>query len=68
MIDNFQISLKAARVNAGYTQEEAAKGLGVGVGTYIKWEADPSRISALKQRDISLLFGIPIDYINFLPN
>lgn len=34
----FQISLAAARVNAGYTQAEAAKRLGVDRLTLVKWE------------------------------
>lgn len=33
-----QYSLRAIRVNRGYTQEEAAKGIGVCVETLIKYE------------------------------
>lgn len=64
----FQISLRAARVNAGLTQEEAADRLDINVNTYMKWEKNPGLISALYQRDISETFNIPIDNINFLPD
>lgn len=32
------LSLRAARVNAGYTQKRAAELIGVNVSTLIKWE------------------------------
>lgn len=64
----FQISLKAARVNARLTQQEAAKSLGISVPTYIAWEKNPENISALKQRQLTELFRLPIDAINFLPS
>lgn len=34
----FQVTLKAARVNAGLTQEAAAKALGKTKGTLCRWE------------------------------
>lgn len=65
--NKFQITLKAARVNAGLTQEELAKTLGISVNTLIQWEKRPSQISALRQRDISNAVNMPIDNIIFLP-
>lgn len=62
-----QITLKAARINAGLRQDEAAKMLGISVSTLIKWEQSPESISALKQKDISDTYNIPIDNIIFLP-
>lgn len=62
-----QISLRAARVNAGLSQIETAKRLEVAVNTYRNWEKNPGAVSALRQRDISRLFQMPIDNINFLP-
>lgn len=35
-----KITLKSARVNAGYTQEEVAKLMGVSKPTVVKWEKD----------------------------
>ena len=37
-MDKFQISLAAARVNAGLTQEEVAKAMKVGKQTIVSWE------------------------------
>lgn len=62
-----KISLKAARVNAGLTQEQTAKKLGITERTYWHWEQDPSQISALVQDKLSDIFDISIDHINFLP-
>lgn len=67
MDNKIKISLRAARINAGLTQREAADALGIGVCTYHKWENEPENISALKQKSISKLFKIPIDSIIFLP-
>lgn len=61
----FQISLRAARVNAGLTQEEAADRLDLHVNTYMKLEKNPGLTSARYQRAISETFNIPIDNINF---
>ena len=38
MGDKFQISMAAARVNAGLTQEDVARELKVGKQTVINWE------------------------------
>lgn len=60
-----KISLKAARVNANLTIKEAAKKLGIAVGTLVKWEREPWNISALYQGKISEVYSISIDSINF---
>ena len=62
----YKISLRAARVNAGLTLKEAAKLIGVCEATLIKWEKDPSIISALYQQRISDAYSYPIDGIIFL--
>lgn len=66
--DDVQISLKAARVNAGLTIKAAAPKIGVGKDTLIKWEREPWRVNALFQQRISNTYSIPIDNINFLPS
>ena len=63
-----KISIRAARVNAGLTQVEAADLLGVSEGTLVKWESRPELIPAYKQRAISETYQIPIDNLIFLPN
>lgn len=62
----FQISLAAARINAGLTQEEAAKALKVGKQTIVNWEKGKSEPKMSQSRQLSELYKIPLDYI-FLP-
>lgn len=61
-----QISLAAARVNAGYTQEDVAKKMGVTKQTIVNWEKGKI-VPGIPQIDmLSRLYGIPQDNI-FLP-
>lgn len=39
-----EISLKAARINAGLRAEDASKALGIHVQTLLKYEKDSSKI------------------------
>lgn len=41
-----KLTLKAARVNAGYTQDQIAETLGVSRSTIIKWESGKSKMRA----------------------
>lgn len=63
-----KITLKAARVNAGYTQSEAAKELKVSNKTLCAWENGNSMPKADKIDALCKLYGVPYDGINFLPN
>ena len=61
-----KITLKAARVNAGLKQNEAAKRLGVSNKTLVRWEngetfPKPEQIDALCK-----LYGMSYDNIIFL--
>ena len=61
------ITLKAARVNAGLTQKEAAKRLKISKGTltsYEKYRTIPGVDTAKK---IAALYGLEVDDIIFLP-
>lgn len=64
----FQISLAAARVNAGLTQEEAAKALKVGKQTIVSWEKGNSEPKMSQSRQLSELYKIPLDYIFYQQN
>lgn len=60
-----QITLKAARVNAGLTQAEVADTLNISVGTLKNWESGksfpkPPQINALCE-----LYGVSYDNIFF---
>lgn len=60
-----KISLKAARVNANLSQQQAAKELGVDVSTVIRWEKDPAKVQAGYQSKISKTYKYPVNYIFF---
>lgn len=60
-----KISLKSARVNAGVSQVEAAKLVGVSTKTIGEWEnfkAEPKSSQGLK---LAKLYGVPMDKIKF---
>ena len=61
----FQITLKAARVNAGYTIMEASKRVGVGKDTLIKWEIHPEVISIKNAALLANLYRCPLNVIYF---
>ena len=65
-MDKFQISLAAARVNAGLTQEDVARALKVGKQTIVSWEKGKSEPKMSQCRELSELYQMPLDYI-FLP-
>lgn len=62
-----QITLAAARVNAGLTQEEAAKKMHVSKRTIINWEKGVVIPSFANINALSNLYNIPGDNI-FLSN
>ena len=66
-MEKFQISLAAARVNAGLTQKDVAKALKVGKQTIVSWEKGNSEPKMTQSRQLSELYKIPLDYI-FLPS
>lgn len=55
-----KITLRAARVNAGLTQREAAKKLGINNQTLLKYERDSSRIPFALVEKASKVYGLPI--------
>lgn len=61
-----QISLAAARVNAGLTQKQLATALGVGNQTIVSWEKGKTEPKISQMVEMSKIFGIPFDNI-FLP-
>lgn len=65
-MEQLQISLAAARVNAGLTQDDVAKVLKVGKQTIVNWEKGISEPKMSQARELSVLYKMPLDYI-FLP-
>lgn len=64
--DKLQISLAAARVNAGMTQEDVAARMHVSKNTVINWEKGKASPAFATLQALSALYRIPIDNI-FLP-
>ena len=58
-----QITLRAARVNAGYTQEEVAKKMGVTKQTVLNWETGRNKLRIPEMHMLSKLYKIPMDNI-----
>lgn len=58
-----KISIKAARVNAGLTQEEAAKKLGINPNTLARYERDSGKLSLEMLKKLSDLYKIPTDFL-----
>ncbi len=66
MTEKLQITLAAARVNAGYTQEKSAKEMGVSKQTIINWEKGKIIPGIPEIEKLSRMYKIPQDNI-FLP-
>ena len=62
-----KISLKAARVNAGFTQKDAAKKLGISNCTLGKWENGASFPNARQISLLCALYGVSYNDLVFLP-
>jgi DNA-binding XRE family transcriptional regulator len=60
-----KISLKAARINAGMTQSEAANHIGVGVSTIKNWEAGKTFPSQPMIDKICEVYRVAYDNIKF---
>ncbi len=65
---DMQITLKAARVNAGLTQKEAGKAIGVTGDVVSNWERGRTFPDALQIRTIEKLYGVSYNNLIFLPN
>lgn len=63
-----KISLKAARINAGFSQKEAANLLKVSNKTLSNWENGDTFPSAKKIECLCKLYGVSYNNIIFLPN
>lgn len=65
-MDKIQISLAAARVNAGLTQEDVAKKMKKSKQTIVNWEKGKVVPGIPEVEMLSRIYGIPQDNI-FLP-
>ena len=63
-----KITLEAARVNAGFSQKEAAEKLGISNVTLGKWENGTAFPDIQQVNAICALYKMPYDNIIFLPD
>ena len=64
----YKVTIRAARVNVGLSQEESANRIGVSKKTLGNWENGITFPPADKIPAICDLYGVPYDRLNFLPN
>lgn len=58
-----EITMKAARVNAGLTQEQAAPKIGVSVSTIKNWESGKTSPTVVQIKKVGEVYGVPYDII-----
>lgn len=66
-MDYLKMTLKAARVNAGLSQKEAASKIGVTSDTLGNWERGKSYPNAINIKQIETVYSVKYDNIIFLP-
>lgn len=67
MGDDFRITLPAARVNAGLTQNDVAEAIHVSKATVCSWESGKTHPTAEKAEQLAKLYKCPLNRINFCP-
>ena len=55
-----QITLKAARINAGLTQQQVSQATGIDRGTLKRWERGDTFPKAAKLAKLCELYGLPV--------
>lgn len=65
-MENFSISLAAARVNAKLTQPEVCEKLKISVNTLVNWEKGINEPKISQARELSRLYNIPLDRLIFM--
>lgn len=64
-MDEFKISIAAARVNANKTQAEVASALHVGKQTVVSWENGKTSPTVEKAEEFCRFCNIPFDRVSF---
>ena len=64
---DMMLTLKAARVNSGFTQKQAAKEIGVCQKTLSAWESGKRSPRMNQLKIVCQVYGVPYDQI-FLPS
>jgi DNA-binding XRE family transcriptional regulator len=67
-LNDIKISLAAARVNAGLTQEDVARHMHVGKQTVCNWEKGATEPKITQAEELATLYKIPYNMIIFMPS
>ena len=62
-MSEFKISLRAARINAELTQEQAEKLMGRNKQTIVNWESGKTEISFGDVLRLCQVYNVPVEYI-----
>lgn len=62
-----EVTLKAARVNKGLTQSEAAKLLGISADVLSNWERGVTFPDVIQLKTIEKVYGVSYQHLIFLP-
>ena len=62
-MEQIKLTLEAARVNAGYTQQEAADLFGVNVATIGKWERGEIELKYIQLCGMAYVYKVPVECI-----
>lgn len=65
-MDDFKMTIAAARVNAKKTQEEVARALHVGKQTVGSWERGKTSPTVEKAMEFCAFCNVPYDRVSFL--
>lgn len=65
MVFSEQITMKAARVNAGYSLTEAAALLGISRSTLCRWENGESKVKENKKQNLAEVYRMDPRMIKF---
>lgn len=62
----YKVTLEAARVNAGLSQAEASKKIGISRGSLIKYEKNEKSMTVDMLKRICEVYKVPLGCISFL--
>ena len=65
MTQKVRMTLEAARVNAGFTQKQVCDAINISLTTIGLWEHGDRMPTVDKAIELSELYGVPLDCINF---
>ncbi len=61
-------SLKELRARRNLTQQDMAKQLNIGLGTYNRWENSPENMQVKDVRAVCQILGVTMDEISLYPD